>query len=108
MKRYRKKPVTIEAVQFLGGVENATTIIDWILDHGGTARYHEATEALVQMDAQTGDLRDPAIIPEHIAIDTLEGTMRCEVLDWAIKGIEDEFYPCKPAIFLNSYEADGE
>lgn len=39
-----------------------------------------------------------------IAIDTLEGTMYADNGDWIIRGVEDEFYPCKPAIFAATYE----
>ena len=36
-------------------------------------------------------------------IDTLEGIMRVEKDDWIIKGVEGEFYPCKPDIFELTY-----
>ena len=39
-----------------------------------------------------------------IAIDTLEGTMRVDYGDYIIKGIQGEFYPCKPDIFEQTYE----
>ena len=39
-----------------------------------------------------------------IEIRTLEGLMRVEVGDWIIRGIEGEFYPCKPDIFEATYE----
>lgn len=39
-----------------------------------------------------------------IAIDTLEGTMRVDYGDYIIKGVKGEFYPCKPDIFLTTYE----
>lgn len=39
-----------------------------------------------------------------IAIDTLEGTMRVDYGDYIIKGIQGELYPCKPDIFLATYE----
>jgi hypothetical protein len=37
-------------------------------------------------------------------INTLEGTMRAEVGDWIIEGIEGEHYPCKDSIFRKTYE----
>jgi hypothetical protein len=40
-----------------------------------------------------------------IHIHTLEGTMFGEVGDWIIKGVKGEFYPCKPDIFAETYEA---
>ena len=39
-----------------------------------------------------------------IAIDTLEGTMMVNYGDYIIKGVQGEFYPCKPDIFLKTYE----
>lgn len=43
-----------------------------------------------------------------IAIDTLEGTMFADNQDWIIKGLNGEFYPCKPDIFAKSYRfTDG-
>jgi len=34
---------------------------------------------------------------------TLEGTMRVDIGDYIIKGVEGEFYPCKPSVFKKSY-----
>ena len=43
-------------------------------------------------------------------IKTLEGIMTCVPGDWIITGIKGERYPCKPGIFLATYEPvkDGE
>jgi hypothetical protein len=40
----------------------------------------------------------------HVEINTLEGVMRGEVGDWIIRGVNGEFYPCKPDIFEKTYE----
>lgn len=40
-----------------------------------------------------------------IRINTLEGEIEASFGDWIIKGLEGEFYPCKPSIFAASYEA---
>jgi hypothetical protein len=37
-------------------------------------------------------------------IDTLEGVMYARVGDFIIKGVNGEFYPCKPDIFEKTYE----
>jgi hypothetical protein len=37
-------------------------------------------------------------------IETLEGHMRAEIGDFIIRGVQGEFYPCKPAIFWETYE----
>ena len=43
----------------------------------------------------------------YIEIDTLEGTMRANLGDIIIKGVQGEFYPCKPDIFEQTYEKVG-
>jgi len=37
-------------------------------------------------------------------IQTLEGDMLARIGDWIIKGINGEFYPCKPEIFEKTYD----
>lgn len=39
-----------------------------------------------------------------IYIETLEGVMTATEGDWIIKGVNGEFYPCKPDIFEKTYE----
>jgi hypothetical protein len=36
---------------------------------------------------------------------TLEGNMRISGGDYIIRGVQGEFYPCKPDIFAATYEA---
>jgi len=78
--RFRKRPVEIEAVQWTG--HNCTEVYD-ILNVGGSA-----------WRGQFGSL----VIP------TLEGEVRADPGDWIIRGSKGEFYPCKPAIFEETYE----
>lgn len=40
----------------------------------------------------------------YLVIKTLEGDMRAERGDYIIKGVNGEFYPCKPDIFEKTYE----
>ena len=40
----------------------------------------------------------------ELDIETLEGTMHADVGDYIITGIRGEKYPCKPGIFLDTYE----
>jgi len=44
---------------------------------------------------------------ETILILTLEGMMEAQAGDYIIKGINGEFYPCKPDIFKKTYEEIG-
>lgn len=85
--KYRKKPVVIEAELWDGTAEGATPIIDWILSEGErSARFRNGEDEVC------------------IAIDTLEGTMKAAPGDYIIKGVQGEFYPCKPDIFATTYE----
>lgn len=99
-KKYRKRPVVIEAIRFDGGPANASGIIDWVTDNDGTATWTVVHEGSAGPD---GKGYDPE--PECIRINTLEGTMRANVGDWVIRGVQGEFYPCKPDIFAETYEA---
>ncbi len=98
-KQYRKKPVVIEAIEYDAMIDTVTEIIDWILANGGTARFHEAVPPWKSENGKEGTGDD-----EHIAIDTLEGTMRALCGDYIIRGVQGEFYPCKPDIFAATYE----
>lgn len=80
IKQYRKKPVVIEAVRYDG--RNATEIMEW-------AKGQEVEEDFL------GD---------WMSIKTLEGTMKANKGDYIIKGVQGEFYPCKPDIFEATYE----
>ncbi len=48
------------------------------------------------------EVEGPVTEPEEIV--TLEGTMRADVGDYIITGVQGERYPCKPGIFLATYE----
>lgn len=49
--------------------------------------------------SESGDGTD-----QEIEINTLEGAMTAKPRDWIIRGIQGEFYPCKPDIFEATYE----
>ena len=100
-RRVRKLPVEIEAMQWPGGATLATPVINWILENGGTARYHE--ERTIPASWPLPEEH----VPESIAIDTLEGQMSASAGDWIIKGINGEFYPVKADIFQKTYEVIG-
>lgn len=101
--RFRKKPVVIEAMQWTGTASAATPIIDWALAAGGTIRYCEG----IKCDFN-GAPRWHGSTVEHLSVVTLEGTMRAEIGDWIIKGVADEFYPCRSDIFQATYEPVAE
>ena len=86
-QKYRKKPVIIEAARL--DRSNGGIIAKWC---GGR---HE----------QEAKASDPTDVYESVLIPTLEGTMRADVGDYIIRGVQGEFYPCKPDIFAATYEA---
>ena len=80
MAKFRKKPVEIEAIQYLRE-ENICAVQDFV---GENIKYCAETN--------------------EYYIDTLEGKLHCTYRDWIIKGVNGEFYPCKPDIFEKTYE----
>lgn len=90
MKKYIKKPIIIEAIQFTG--INFTECKDFIGDNGTFE---------IEDSAWKAGIAPPVV---NIVIHTLEGNMRVNRGDYIIKGIDGEFYPCKPDIFEKTYE----
>jgi hypothetical protein len=80
IRKYRKKPIVIEAVQFKGN--NESEIIEF-------------TKSIA--------LTRPECL-KSMRIPTLEGDMIANIGDWIIKGVNGEFYPCKPDIFEKLYD----
>lgn len=76
--KFRKKPVEIEAVQWLKAGDHPE----------------------VKIHTQGGDV---FVNGQHY-IDTLEGKMLVTPGDWIIRGVKGELYPCKPDIFEATYE----
>lgn len=94
VQKYRKKPVEIEAMQWDGTAAGATPIIDWALSNGGSVTY--------RCDGPGGC---PGTEGSHyLVIETLEGSMLASPGDFIIRGVANEFYPCKPDIFAATYE----
>lgn len=77
MPHFRKKPVVIEAILYTGS--NADEIREFV-----------GIEAWVDIDG--------------LHIHTLEGEMDASPGDWIIRGVKNEFYPCKPDIFDLIYD----
>lgn len=88
MKQYRKKPVTIEAVQFNG--LNPAEIKDFVGEN-------------CEVEIYDNEVTPPVA---RIVIHTLEGDMEVSNGDYVIKGVKGEFYPCKPDIFQQTYESE--
>lgn len=83
MAKYRKKPVVIEAIEL------------------------QSLEVLhlIKIQQFVGLANNNVLaVSDGVLINTLEGTMKASIGDWIIKGIQGEFYPCKPDIFEKTYE----
>ena len=74
--KYRKKPVEVEAIQWDG--------------------------TMLELVGFAGE--NVLVTPNYVYIRTLEGDMRLSQGDYIIKGIQGEFYSCKPDIFHATYE----
>lgn len=85
VRKYKKKPVQIEAIQFMGN--NVKEIEDFVGQQ--LLRYTNK------------DNEDPDY---SVGIPTLEGIMKASVGDYIIRGVKNEFYPCKPDIFRSTYD----
>ncbi|QHO91943.1 hypothetical protein CWT12_12350 [Actinomyces sp. 432] len=81
-RKYTKKPVTIDAIQYDGSLAGALDILDWIGDAASAERDDDG----------------------NLVIHTLEGDMTVDWGDCVIRGVQGEFYPCKPGIFAATYQ----
>lgn len=79
--KYRKKPVVVDVVRYNG--KNKVEIQLFMN---------------MYLDETSRGLKIP----------TLEGDVFASVGDYIIKGVEGEFYPCKPDIFEKTYEMVGD
>lgn len=86
--RWRKKPVVIDAAlvsELIGHAAHSwSELPDWF-----TAAHREG---------------GVVVRPEGIDIVTLEGTMTGLPDDYIIRGVKGELYPCKPDVFVATYE----
>jgi hypothetical protein len=78
MTKFRKKPVVIEAIQL--NLFNFDVVENFV---GGDIGKNQKGETVIA---------------------TLEGAMKCSIGDFIIKGVNGEFYPCKPDIFEKTYD----
>ena len=87
--KFRKKPVVIEAMRFMGGFSYDEMRVEWGVEFVKSSTYFDDTNEL--------------------KILTLEGPLNVSLGDFVIRGVKGEFYPCKPDIFEATYErVEGE
>ena len=83
-RKWRKRPLVVEAMQWNG--DNLAALRQW-------------GAPVIRLPASSG-----------LIIGTLEDGPNCEAVhvaglgDFIIKGVTGEFYPCKPDIFEATYE----
>lgn len=88
--KYRKKPIVIDAIQWNG--KNMVEIADF------------AKDSIEFNEIRQGDAENKIPVQYDLSIKTLEGIMQASIGDYIIKGINGEFYACKPEIFEKTYE----
>lgn len=89
--KYRKKPVVIEAVQWTGmNLEEIKEFVGKDLEYGIYDAAWKSGAALPKVSMK---------------IHTLEGYLNASVGDFIIRGVNGEYYPCKPDVFSKTYEA---
>lgn len=99
MPQFKKRPIIIEAVQFMGNyyleginIASISHEVPWMKDN--------------QIPYQTGTIPEGkwCVSGNRLVIGTKEGNLFASKEDWIIRGIQGEIYPCKPDIFYDTYE----
>ena len=85
--KFRKKPVIIEAIKWDGTLFT----LKQLQSMGMETTSYEAD--YFRLNGISG-----------LVIKTLEGQHIADFGDWIIKGVQGEFYPCKPDIFEQTHE----
>ena len=88
LKYFRKKPVTISAVQWDGTYQHAKQLELELGLYTQALTSHEENDTCTQW-----------------RIATLEDGHVVSPMDWIITGVKGEHYPCKPDVFELTYEA---
>jgi len=89
---YRKKPVVIQAIQWLG--EDHRSMFEFLT---------KRDDGIIMAEGENFYI-DHSKVDGGLVIKTLEGEHLASIGDFIIKGIKGEFYPCKPDIFEATYD----
>lgn len=105
-EKYRKKPVVIEAMHVPVDATPAQAHAVYLWVESNTLGSFEPMDVIEgrkpwPASGVSIDPRDGRMI-----IATLEGGHWVDTGDYVIRGVEGEFYPCKPSIFAATYEAE--
>lgn len=94
--KYKKKPVEVEAVQLNSDYSSVREVLIFVGEYSGGE--------LNGFDKIHFDEYVETVGKEGLDINTLEGVMHASIGDYIIKGVNGEYYPCKPDIFEKTYE----
>ena len=94
IKKYRKKPVVIEAIQWEGTNNNE------VLDFCDKAEFRYAIRKPKNIFSNKPEIYEEMAL----FIQTLGGVHEAYIGDYIIEGVNGEFYPCKLDIFEKTYE----
>lgn len=100
IKKYRKKPVVIEALQWDGS--NLIEVTAFI--RGIPIEQIKSEINSSELAQKNWKEYEKSLYHKGITINTLEGNMVASLNDYIIKGIGGEMYPCKEKIFKETYE----
>ena len=92
--KYRKKPIVIDAIQLISEQKSIRKVLEFM---GQSIANDFITQEKFYEYCNN-------VISNGLIIPTLEGDMRASIGDYIIKGVNEEFYPCKPDIFGKTYE----
>ena len=94
--KYRKKPVEIDAIKLSAdSIFQVTEFINGKKPSTMSDMAQDKWQDYIRLTRERG----------YVIIETLEGNMHASFGDYIIKGVQGEFYPCKPDIFELTYEA---
>lgn len=100
IKKYVKKPVVIEAIQWTG--KNLIDIYAFLCDKSRKEIIKEISHDF--QDTRVWGNHEANIVQDGLYISTLKGKLKSDIGDYIIKDVNGEFYPCKPDIFAKTYE----
>lgn len=100
IKKYVKKPVVIEAIQWTG--KNLIDIYAFLCDKSRKEIIKEISHDF--QDTRVWGNYEANIVQDGLYISTLKGKLKSDIGDYIIKDVNGEFYPCKPDIFAKTYE----
>lgn len=95
-----KITVTLEAVEADG--KNLIDVSAFLCNQTRKEALKEINSS--DISSKKWDDYESIVLGDGLDIDTLEGRMKASIGDYIIKGVNGEFYPCKPDIFAKTYE----